>query len=564
MQPVVVMARSLAAIAVLTLGALGVGSIAYGVWLGGGDGAADAALGGSTPLAGAALDAVGAVSQPIVTRAGSGTFDAAAPADLQAAETGARCPGCDVIVITMCSLRRDHVGGYSPGSSLTPALDALVSGGFRMDQAWAASNFTLAGLTAVLTGRFGSSTGVTGWDKGLVADVPTLPEVLGYYGYRTGAFTIDAPSGFRPDYGLDRGFQHMDIIPPPRDTPDGRSKGGVVGPGGASAAPAAAWIAAADPALPLFAMFHTRTAHFPFVLEDEPTDETGVTSLLFGAGSVRKAGVAMPGTAGGTAQRGVVEIAGKDPVQAGVRAAGAPGVAVWKRHYAEAVRRMDLDLAAIAVALATRGRLDQTIVVVLADHGESLDDHGELLHGDAYYDGVVHIPLAMKVPGMAGRPIPGLVSQVDLLPTILDLVGAVTPAAIDGASMLPLFDGTADSIRTTTLVEGGVSWHNDGFPRGAVVAPPWALIRQDRGCDGGDPPRKPGEPATCLYDLGADPGQLRNIATQHADVVTDLQTRWDRFRAARSDAAAATRLKLDPAYIEELHRNGYNFQPEGK
>lgn len=558
------MARKPASIVVLMLAFGGFASVGYGLWLG--RARSTNARPPSEAATGAAPgDTVGGstVSQPVVTRSGSGTFEAAAPAGVSPVTASARCAGCDVIVITMCSLRRDHVGVYSSEASLTPALDALVAGGFRMDQAWAASNFTLAGLTAVLTGRFGSTTGVTGWDKGLVADVPTLPEILGIYGYRTGAFTIDAPSGFRPDYGLDRGFQHMEIIPPPRDTPDGRSKGGAPGPGGASAAPAAAWIAAADKSAPIFAMFHTRTAHFPFVLEDDPSDATGVTSLLWEAGSIRKPGVAMPGTAGGTSQRGVVQIAGNDPVQEGVREAGAPGVVVWKQRYAEAVRRMDLDLGVIAGALATRGRLDRTIVVVLADHGESLDDHGELLHGDAYYDGVVHIPLTMRVPGMTGSPVSALVSQVDVLPTILDLVGAVIPAGIDGSSMVPLFQGGSAPIRTTTLVEGGVSWHTDDFPRGAVVSPPWTLLRQDRGCDGGEPPRRPGEPATCLYDVSADPGQIHNVAATHADVVAELQTRWDRFRAARSDAAAATRLKLDPAYIEALHKNGYNFTPGG-
>lgn len=466
-------------------------------------------------------------------------------------------------------MRRDHVSAYGlapstlDGKPLTPRLDALTAGGFRLDAAWSASNFTLAGLTAVLTGEFGSSTGVTGWDKGLVKDVPTLPQILGYYGYRTGAFTIDAPSGFRPDYGLDRGFQHMEIIPPPRDTPDGRSTGGDIGPGGASARPAAAWIAAQDTSKPMFAMFHTRTAHYPFVLDDDDSDVTGVTHLLWASGGLHPTGQAMPGTAGGTAQRGVVALAGPDPVQVGVLKAGAPGIAVWKRRYAEAVARMDLDVGVIADALQKRGRLDKTIIVILADHGESIDDHGELLHGDAYFDGVVHIPMLVRVPGMTGHPIAALTSQVDVLPTLLDLVGAVSPAGIDGSSMLPLFTGKEDAIRSTTLVEGGVSWHDDGHPRGAVIAPPWALLKQDRGCGGGiEGPRGPGEPATCLFNLVTDPGQDDNVATAHADVVKDLQGRWDKFRAAHAEAG--TTLSLDPAFVKQLQETGYNFRPGEK
>ncbi len=488
--------------------------------------------------------------------AGSGTWTKDAPTSTSA-PTDAPCAGCDVVVVTMCSVRRDHLGPYSGGESLTPRLDALMEGAFRLDDAWSASPFTLASLTAVLTGRFGSSTGVTSWDKGLVADVPTLPEILGIYGYRTGGFTIDAPSGFRPDYGLDRGFQTLTILPPPRDTPDGRQLGGAIGPGGASARPVAAWIAQQDTATPIFAMFHTRTAHYPFVLEDDPSDTTSVTHLLWDSGNNGARGKAMPGTAGGTAQRGVVAITGQDPVQVGVQAAGEAGLAMWKQRYRESIARMDADFGVLADALAARGRLDKTVLVVVADHGESLGDHGELLHGDGYFDGVVHVPLLVKIPGRDGHPVDALASQVDLLPTLLELVGAKPPAGIDGVPLHPVLDGAKDEVRTMTLVEGGVSWHADGKARGAVITRDWAMLRQDRGC--GEGPRSPGPSPTCLFDRRADPGQDHDVSAVHGDVVTDLTARWDAFRAARGGAAAE--VPLDAAAVKELQRTGYDFTP---
>ena len=494
---------------------------------------------------------------PAVMGPGVGTWRVDPPQASEDARSEALCAGCDVVVVTVCSLRRDHVGLYTGDPELTPHLDAFAKDAFRLEQAYAASNFTLAGLTAVLTGRYGASTGVTGWDKGLVSDVPTLPEVLGIYGYRTGAFTTDAPSGFRPDYGLDRGFQHMEIIPPPRDNPDGAHQRGEIGPGGASARPAAAWVAEQPTDVPMFVMFHTRTAHYPFVVEDDPDDETGVTQLLWASGITEGPAGAMPGTAGGTAQRGVVEIGGADPVQEGVRAAGDAGVAMWKQRYREAVQRTDVDVKVFAEALEQRGRLDQTVFVLLADHGESLGDHGELLHGDAYFDGVVHIPFLIRVPGQAGRPVDALASQVDLLPTVLDLVGAAAPAGIDGASLVPVLEGRSEVARHRTLVEGGVSWHDDDELRGAIISPPWALLRQDRGC-GGSAPVAPGKPATCLFDLVADPGQDRDVAAQNPDVVDELMASWAAFAEAR---APGERVELDPDFVEELQRTGYDFRP---
>ncbi len=533
---------------------VGLGLVAFGVVRElDGDGANVPAPTSPTPPTAAAAP------QPPRSGALVWTSDDPAPGD-RAPDAAARCEGCDVVLITVCSLRQDHVGAYGVYPGLTPRIDALAASGVRFTRAYAASNFTLAGLTALLTGRFGSSTGVTGWDKGLVADIPTLPEVLGHYGYATAAFTIDAPSGFRPDYGLQRGFARMEIVPPPRDTPDGRSAGGPVGPGGDSARPVAAWLAEQPADKPVFAMFHTRTAHFPFVLEPPApgTDPTGVLQGLWEAGTNATAAGPLPGTAGGTAQRGVVALPGEDPLQALMRAAGADGDAAWRAAYAASVARMDLDVGVVLDAVAKRGR--PTVVALVADHGESLNDHGELLHGDAYWDSVTRVPLVLSVPGVDPAAVDALVSHVDLAPTLLALVGAVPPANIDGTSLLPLLDGET-GVRGTTLVEGGVAWREGGVPRGAVIAPPWALLRQDRGCNGGEPARGPGEPGTCLYDLDADPAQATNVARAHPDVVKELLGRWDAFRAAR--AGQARQLELDPAYVEELRRTGYDFRVGG-
>lgn len=494
---------------------------------------------------------------PTKTAVGSLVYEGVAPTP-DATPADALCAGCDVVLITVCSLRQDHVGAYGVHPGLTPRIDALAARGFRFGQAYAASNFTLAGLTAILTGRYGSTTGVTGWDKGLTADVPTLPEVLQHYGYTTAAFTIDAPSGFRPDYGLHRGFSRMEIIPPPRDTPDGRTGAGTPGEGGDSARPVAKWLDSTAKDGPVFVMFHTRTAHFPFVLEPPKEDPTGILALLYAAGNPTASAKAMPGTAGGTAQRGVVAMAGKDPLQVAMEQLGARGEEAWRAAYAASVARMDVDVGVVLDAVERRGK--RTVVMLVADHGESLNDHGELLHGDAYWDTVVRVPLVMAIVGGEG-PVgtsDALVSHVDLAPTLLEAVGAVSPTGIDGASALPLLRGEGP-LRATTLVEGGVAWRDSTVPRGAVIAPPWALLRQDRGCGAaGEPPHGRDEPASCLYDMVGDPGQTRNAAREHPEVVAELLTRWDTFRAAR--AGEARQLTLDPAYVEELHKTGYDFR----
>lgn len=508
---------------------------------------------------------------PVAMPAGVGTVDIHVEPPTQTASwrADAPCAGCDILVVTACSLRRDHVGAYGTFPGLTPAADRFARDGFRFERAYSASNFTLASLSAVLTGRFGSASGVTGWDKGLAEGVPTLPEILGLYGYRTGGFTVDAPSGFRPDYGLHRGFEVMQVVPTPRDTPDGRWRGGAIGPGGASAAPVEAWFASEpDDPRPRFTMFHTRSAHFPFVIDDSgaAADATGVTQGLWAAGrEARATGQAMPGMAGGTAQQGVVEIGGTDPLELLLREGGAPAEAMWRQRYREAVGRMDTDLARVLAALEASGRADRTILVLVGDHGESLNDHGEMLHGDSYFNSVVNVPLLMAVPGLpgGGRAVPALVSHVDLLPTLLELVGGVAPAGIDGVSLVPLLRGDKEAVRSAALVEGGVARQREGVdPTGAVITAEWALLRQWRGCGG--PTRRdhsggPPGPPTCLFDQRDDFLQEHDVARDEPDRVSALIAMWTAYRTARGGASAD--VALSPELIDGLQRTGYDLQP---
>jgi len=508
---------------------------------------------------------LGPVGAPGGVNPGTGVYTAQTPMDTSEADGGALCPGCDVVLITVCSLRKDYLGAYGFPADISPSVDALANSAFRFNRAYSASNFTLASLTAILTGRYGSATGVTGWDKGLTTDVPTLPEILGLYGYRTGGFTTDAPSGFRPDYGLDRGFQHLEITAAPRNSPDGRYRGNVLEPEGSVADTPLAWLAEQPTDDPVFLMMHTRTAHFPFVVQppEEGEDPTGVRQLLWEAGQAEaqsRQQQAMPGMAGGTDQEGIVEIAREDPLQTLVNRLGQPAADVWRQTYAEAVKLMDADVHALLTGVKARGR--PTIVVLVADHGESLNDHGELLHGDAFFDGVINVPLIISVPGMrtATDPIQDVVSQTDILPTILDLIGAVEPAGIDGASLVPLMKGEEDVEARLVLSEGGVARQIGSDLPGAVITDPWILLKQRRGC-GNSPQSSPrvmsGTMQVCLYNSDTDTAQTQEQANANPEVVADLLGRWDGFRAAHGRKGEAR--DLSPAFVEELRKSGYDF-----
>jgi len=502
---------------------------------------------------------------------------APAVSEVPSFSTDALCPGCDVVLISVCSLRADHLGSYGDTRGLTPTIDGLAKRSTQFSNAYAGANFTLGSLSTMLTGSFGSSTGVLNWGRGLPENTHTLPEVLGLFGYSTGGFSVDAATGFRPDYGLDQGFQRMEIIDPPRDTPDGRQLDQPIGPGGATAKPLAAWLAKAPKDRPLFAMLHTRSAHFPFVISTEgiQEDSTGVLRALWNEGAGQRAktdGRSMPGKAGGQRRPGLV-LVGELTIQRTVRHAGRQGIAVWKRAYAEAVARVDKDVAVVLDAIKSRGQ--KTVVILLADHGETLDDNGELLHGAGFFQSVAHIPLIIHIPDMAGgNTVDALISQADLLPTITEIVGATAPEAIDGVSAVPVLRGEKQAIRSTVLLEGDPSWTGQGTLPGAVISPPWTMLRQTFLCAPGEqnnrPPPPPGAPLgepivnICLFNISDDSLQTTNLAKQHPEVIDTLTARWNGFRQARAGQSLPRDLRLDPAMIEMLQRTGYDFRSEVK
>lgn len=464
------------------------------------------------------------------------------------AANAASCADCDVVLITLCSVRRDALGAYGSADAQTPNLDALAASGLRFDAAYAASNFTLPSLTSIFTGQFPSTTGVMNWDRGIGATTPLLPEVLGYYGFLTAAFTTDAPSGFRPEFGLDRGFQRMRVSTPRHGTPDGRRTAAALADGPTAEQLAAAWVGEQPKDKPIFLSFHDRDAHYPYVVEAPSSDPTGVLTALWNEG----------GDSGGQGH-----MIAEDPVATAYKQGGAGAAAAWRGAYRDAVSRLDTRLGTLLAALDARGRRDRTLLIVVADHGESLWDHDEELHGVNYYDEVVHVPMLVSGPGVRVGSSDALVSHVDLFPTITALVGAPAPAGVDGVSLAPLLAGSEPAVRSTTLVEGGVMADRPEVLRGALVSPPWALLLQPpASATAGAPPAggmRPGELDPALFDLAADPAELQDLASSRPDVVESLRARWEGFRKARAGRAVPTELRHDPAFVELLRRTGYDF-----
>jgi arylsulfatase A-like enzyme len=164
-----------------------------------------------------------------------------------------------------------------------------------------------------------------------------------------------------------------------------------------------------------------------------------------------------------------------------------------KSYYYGMISLNDKYLGEILDALDETGLAQRTVVVCTADHGEMLGDHGLLFKGGYFYDEVVRVPCIVRAPGKlpAGRRVSGLVEAIDLMPTLLELLGVAKPDAVQGRSLMPLIEGKEPRPRRAVHSE---------FPTTKMVrTDEWKLVHYVRA------------PYGELYDLKNDPHELHNL-----------------------------------------------------
>lgn len=322
----------------------------------------------------------------------------AAPAGPSAGPPAGSPPRSNILLITVDSLRRDHVGCYAGGSA-TPVIDALAARGVRFERAYAASPSTAPSIATILTGRIPSHHGLRhDRDAWVEMGTPTIATILKRAGYRTGAipgsFHLDA------DRGLSAGFDLYDgDIEGVRKNFVGRSRErradevadrGIKFLATAATGPFFLWLDFYDP-------------HYDY---DPP-----------------------------------------EPFK--TRHAADP--------YAGEVAYVDAQIGRVIGTLRDRGLMPATLIVLASSHGEGLGDRGETGHGSCLFENTIRVPL-LVVPGDPadagkGRTIGAVVGLVDLAPTILDLLGVAPPPALDGESLRPLLEGAAPDRARPAFVE---------------------------------------------------------------------------------------------------------------
>jgi arylsulfatase A-like enzyme len=434
----------------------------------------------------------------------------------------------NVLLVTVDTLRADHVGCYGYARATTPWADRLAAEGTRFDQAVVPMPETLPSIASIFTATYPMDHGVRGNHYQLQGG-PTLAEVLAQQGWLTAGFAssvvVEAATG------IGRGFAVYDATPTApfmflpagqrlaQDTTDA----------------ARAWLeqqVAAGRRDGLFLWVHFIDPHALYSAPPPYGD--------------RFVDAAYSGPIRDDTRQFFDIVEGKLTLDAA-------DMQYLIDRYDGEVAYADAQLGRLLSALDEL-KLDDTLVVYTADHGESLGEHGYLFdHGEYLYEDQLRVPLILRHPDLPrGRVVDEQVETVDILPTILDWLGLAAGPSIRGRSLLPLARGQ-DVAGPPRLAYSESDACEPGSLRAcgpygiagklvAIRAGGWKLIYDPRG-------------RHALFDLRADPGETVDRAAEQPELASRLARQLGQL--LKQGSPHADTQELDPATIEKLRALGY-------
>ncbi|MBL8840538.1 MAG: sulfatase [Planctomycetes bacterium] len=423
----------------------------------------------------------------------------------------------NVLIVSLDTTRADRLGPYGRTTAKTPRLDALAAEGTTFESAFTPIPSTFPSHSTLFTGRYPQSHGVH--DNAvyvLGSEQVTLAELLQAKGYATGAFV----SAFVLDaqFGLDQGFatyddevdtplMKFDVSKLPKDLPDARKKWEATiatayqRRGDSTTQRALEWLGGLG-AEPFFLWVHYFDAHQPY--QPPPPWDRHFDPSYRGPmdGDQRKFWPLY--------KRGQITAADRDHMTALY-----DGEIAWQ----------DECLGRLLDGLRKVGRFDETLIVVVADHGEALGEHSQIYeHNSEVYDEVMRVPLVVRRPDLSarGERVKPLVRTLDVAPTVLEWLGMAPEPAMQGQSLLPFTD--ADGERRAAA-EGPGSILLEALRERQVNPTPRSLValRSDRWKAIVTLDAQGEALRTELYDLERDPFEKRDLAATEPERADQLR-----------------------------------------
>ena len=413
----------------------------------------------------------------------------------------------NVILITLDTTRADRMGFLGSKRGLTPSLDALARQSVVFTRAYSQVPLTTASHATILTGTYPQFHQVNDFGVPLSQDLPYLPAILRGNGYHTAAFVgslvLDPETRSAP--GFERGFDFYDAAFHRRRTGEDRYES-IERRAGEVLGRTLEWLTQHHDE-PFFVWLHFYDAHDPY----EP------------------------------------------PEPYKTRYASAP--------YDGEIAYTDAAVGKFIEWLRLRGFYDNSVIAVMADHGEALGEHGETTHGIFLYDETIRVPLLFKLPHgrFAGARVASRAGLVDVLPTIVQAAGAAVPeqaqAQLQGESLLTLLKPASTAAKGAAhtpleIPRERSAYAESDYPHRTFG---WSSLRSLR--TGKylyiDSPRKE------LYDQSADANAEHNLASTSSAVAGTLAAQLNDLRQKTTTSKEAPKVAPDPGLQERLAALGY-------
>jgi arylsulfatase A-like enzyme len=446
-------------------------------------------------------------------------------------------PKPNILIVLVDAMRADRLGCYGYERGLTPFIDSLAARGTVFRRAYSQASWTNPSIASLITSRYQSQHGVTRFGAVLAESEITLAERLKENGYVTGGFSANGLIG--KQWGFGQGYdKYMPmLVRGDNDVPHYR------------------WIPFRAPAItklgldwldtlpaggpPVFLYMHYMETHTPYA-PPQP-----ILQRIF-------AGRTLPN----------LDKINDRFFMGNIFPLDENTLAQIEDVYDAEVAAIDEGLRELFGELEKRGFLRNAIVVVTADHGEEIMDHGHMAHKNSLYNEVIHVPLIVLEPGATKRvDVDDVVSLVDVAPTLLELLAAPLPGTFEGHSLTPLLPPRQQGW--LARLRGG--WGTGTWKRHPSFS---ELFRE------ADEKRiTPHERSVILgyekmiagiagerefYDLAADPLERSPDALAPADRAVLEKTLADFKQRVAGSAAPRRTMAIDPETKERMRALGYD------
>jgi len=474
----------------------------------------------------------------------------------------------NIVLISIDTLRADHLSCYGYGRTTSPEIDRFASSGVLFSKTASTASFTLPAHASMMTGQFPSSHGATYQNRdpgsftlrGIGGGSPMLAEILREHGYDTAGF-VSGPL-LSHQFGFARGFgvydDRYDRLQTARERLFARSMSftalyrlGVFSDRDLDAQRTADemnplvddWVGSRrDGTKPFFLFVHYWDPHGPYA-PPPPLDERP----------------------DGTKMRVEYDM---DRLLIGDYTLTPRALADLVALYDGEISWVDRHVGALLDGLRAGGLLDDALVILTADHGESFGEHDHWEHSRVLYEDVLHVPFIMELPGgrEAGRVVDDVIAQpTDILPTVLAAAGIETPEEVEGRNLLSLLDHEAPGeVQAASPEPHGVRGRGLAFAeldRNVDWPERWGS-RFDRDLVSARTLRykyvhsSTGEEE--LYDLDFDPGELKNLAAEDPEATGSMRALVEAWRRSLAAASQGERQEeIDQGLIENLRSLGY-------